>query len=198
MEPEKKDGKSNVGLMDKVREQIPVLKERVKEEVESLKEPEKTQLYKSVFRVKHDETPRNRSLGVEHLRSWLHMGDDLHLDAGGIHFLEANLAEIVELARWGMRRDASRTAVAVSQFRNPKVFLDGDDSLLGRHAVLFPSFATWRTSRAAYIAGPTASPEMTAVARLSTSAIGPPIGARMVQNDRITPDRDGDFTSALA
>ena len=37
MEPEKKDGKSNVGLMDKVREQIPVLKERVKEEVEKLK-----------------------------------------------------------------------------------------------------------------------------------------------------------------
>ncbi len=64
MEPEKKDGKSGAGLMDKVREQVPVLKERINEEVQALKEPEKTQLYKSVFRVKHDDTPRNRSLGV--------------------------------------------------------------------------------------------------------------------------------------
>ncbi|HVN79463.1 MAG TPA: cytochrome b N-terminal domain-containing protein [Terriglobia bacterium] len=29
-----------------------------------LKEPEKTQLYKSIFRVKHDEKPRSRALGV--------------------------------------------------------------------------------------------------------------------------------------
>ena len=68
MEPENEKGKSGVGLLDRVRgqvrEQVPVIKEKVKEEVESLKDPEKTQLYKSVFRVKHDDTPRNRSLGV--------------------------------------------------------------------------------------------------------------------------------------
>ncbi|OFV99024.1 MAG: cytochrome B6 [Acidobacteria bacterium RIFCSPLOWO2_02_FULL_61_28] len=29
-----------------------------------MKAPQKTQLYKSIFRVKHDETPRSRSLGV--------------------------------------------------------------------------------------------------------------------------------------
>jgi len=64
MEPENKDGKTGTGLIDKVREQVPVLKEKINEEVQALKEPEKTQLYKSVFRVKHDDTPRNRSLGV--------------------------------------------------------------------------------------------------------------------------------------
>src|SRR5262249_47297749 len=75
----------------------------------------------------------NRSLGVEDLGPWLHVGDDLHVDAGGIHFLKAKFAEVVELARWSMRRDAARTAVAVSQFRNPKVLLDRNDPLLGRH-----------------------------------------------------------------
>jgi cytochrome b6 len=64
MEPEEKQGKSGVGLLDRVREQVPVVREKIKEDIESLKQPEKTQLYKSIFRVKHDETPRNRSLGV--------------------------------------------------------------------------------------------------------------------------------------
>ncbi len=40
------------------------LKEKGKEELEGLKEPEKTQLFRSVFRVKHEDTPRSRALGV--------------------------------------------------------------------------------------------------------------------------------------
>src|SRR5262249_52824330 len=67
------------------------------------------------------------------LRSWLHMRDDLHVDAGGIHVLKADLAEIVELARRSMRRDAPRAAVTVPQLGDPKVLLDCDYSLLGRH-----------------------------------------------------------------
>ena len=31
---------------------------------ETVKAPEKTDLWKSVLRVKHDETPRSRALGV--------------------------------------------------------------------------------------------------------------------------------------
>ncbi len=50
------------GLLD--REQIEALKGKVKEDVEALKKPTKTDLYKSMFRVKHDETPRSRALGV--------------------------------------------------------------------------------------------------------------------------------------
>ena len=56
------------GVLDKVQEQAKalkeVLKEKGKEELDSLKEPEKTQLFRSIFRVKHDEQPRNRALSV--------------------------------------------------------------------------------------------------------------------------------------
>ena len=37
---------------------------KAKEQVEGLKQPTKTDLYKSIFRHKHDDTPRNRALGV--------------------------------------------------------------------------------------------------------------------------------------
>jgi len=47
-----------------LKEQIQNLKGRVKEEGESLKRPEKTQLFKSMFRVKHDDSDRSRALGV--------------------------------------------------------------------------------------------------------------------------------------
>jgi hypothetical protein len=60
MEPEEKQGKPGVGLLDRVREQVPVVREKIKEDIESLKQPEKTQLYKSIFRVKHDETPQSQ------------------------------------------------------------------------------------------------------------------------------------------
>jgi cytochrome b6 len=51
-------------LAEQVREGTKALKEKVKEEAENLKRPEKTQLYKSMFRVKHDDTERSRALGV--------------------------------------------------------------------------------------------------------------------------------------
>src|SRR5215467_2189185 len=37
---------------------------KAKEQAEILKSPTKTQLYTSIFRHKHDDTPRNRALGV--------------------------------------------------------------------------------------------------------------------------------------
>src|SRR6266567_4366335 len=51
-----KNGKS-VGLVDRI-------KSGVREDIESLRKPTKTQLYTSIFRHKHDDTPRNRALGV--------------------------------------------------------------------------------------------------------------------------------------
>src|SRR6516165_12773914 len=52
------------GLLAQMREKAQVLREKAKEEAEALKRPEKTQLYKSIFRVKHDDTERSRALGV--------------------------------------------------------------------------------------------------------------------------------------
>ena len=40
------------------------LEEKAKQQIEELKQPEKTQLYRSMFRVKHDDEPRNRALSV--------------------------------------------------------------------------------------------------------------------------------------
>src|ERR1022692_1319183 len=37
---------------------------KAKEQVELLKDPTKTQVFTSIFRHKHDDTPRNRALGV--------------------------------------------------------------------------------------------------------------------------------------
>ena len=71
MEPEKpeqlegksSEAKTSVGIVDRVRdgikEDIAALKtktskESVKAEVDNLKDPTKTQLYKSIFRVKHE------------------------------------------------------------------------------------------------------------------------------------------------
>jgi cytochrome b6 len=66
MGDEEKNGSDQqpVGLLTQVREKAQVLREKAKEEAEALKRPEKTQLYKSVFRVKHDDTERSRALGV--------------------------------------------------------------------------------------------------------------------------------------
>jgi quinol-cytochrome oxidoreductase complex cytochrome b subunit len=52
------------GLLARMREKTQLWREKAKEEAESLKRPEKTQLYKSIFRVKHDDTERSRALGV--------------------------------------------------------------------------------------------------------------------------------------
>jgi quinol-cytochrome oxidoreductase complex cytochrome b subunit len=65
MADQENGGKKAAGVLEEVREQAKVLTERVKKDVvEPLKEPQKTQLYKSIFRVKHDESERSRALGV--------------------------------------------------------------------------------------------------------------------------------------
>jgi quinol-cytochrome oxidoreductase complex cytochrome b subunit len=51
-------------VLEEVREDVKVLKEKAKEDLETLKKPKKTQLYKSIFRVKHDESERSRALTV--------------------------------------------------------------------------------------------------------------------------------------
>ena len=56
--------KGLTALLEEVREEVKVLKEKAAEDVKTLKDPEKTQLYKSIFRVKHDDKPRSRALGV--------------------------------------------------------------------------------------------------------------------------------------
>jgi len=58
------ESKGITNLIDGVREEVKVLRDKALDEVKSLKTPEKTQLYKSIFRVKHDEKPRSRALGV--------------------------------------------------------------------------------------------------------------------------------------
>src|ERR1700680_282417 len=66
-----KNGKST-GLVERiatgVKEDLDSLKidlpAKAKEQVELLKNPTKTQVYTSMFRHKHDDTPRNRALGV--------------------------------------------------------------------------------------------------------------------------------------
>jgi len=64
--PNGKNGK--VGLVDRVKEDIQAMKvdipTKAKEQIEGLKDPTKTQVYTSIFRHKHDDTPRNRALGV--------------------------------------------------------------------------------------------------------------------------------------
>jgi quinol-cytochrome oxidoreductase complex cytochrome b subunit len=67
--PEENGGNGKkTGLLERVQEDVKalpqVLKEKTKEELAALKEPEKTQLYRSIFRVKHDDQPRNRALSV--------------------------------------------------------------------------------------------------------------------------------------
>ncbi len=51
-------------LVEKAKAEGKVLVERVREEAKVLKQPQKTQFWKSIFRVKHDDTARSRALGV--------------------------------------------------------------------------------------------------------------------------------------
>src|SRR5213079_2488125 len=69
--PNGKNGKSAVlveRLRAGVKEDVEALKTdlpaKAKEQIEILSKPTKTQLYTSIFRHKHDDTPRNRALGV--------------------------------------------------------------------------------------------------------------------------------------
>ncbi len=62
-------GKKGLGtllqeLPAKAKQEIEVLKQKGKEDLETLKQPKKTTLFKSIFRVKHDDSERNRALGV--------------------------------------------------------------------------------------------------------------------------------------
>src|SRR5581483_1201376 len=58
----------NGGLVGDFKETVGALPDemraKVKDQVEGLKDPTKTQIYTSIFRHKHDDTPRNRALGV--------------------------------------------------------------------------------------------------------------------------------------
>src|SRR5437588_12767676 len=55
---------------------------KAKEQVDLLKDPTKTQVYTSIFRHKHDDTPRNRALGVLS-NVFLHLPPgQIHRDAG--------------------------------------------------------------------------------------------------------------------
>src|SRR5712691_10694689 len=75
MEPEKPEQKEakrlttgekgGTSLLGKVREGGTALKQRAVEEAKTYKDPQDTQLWKSIFRVSHDRSdPRNRSLAV--------------------------------------------------------------------------------------------------------------------------------------
>ncbi len=58
------DGGNGAGLMKEIRDINADLVTKAKEQVEGLKDPTKTQVFTSIFRHKHDNTPRNRALGV--------------------------------------------------------------------------------------------------------------------------------------
>ena len=62
--PNQPESEEPVGLMDRVKEEIKPFQQKLESDLAGLKTPQKTQLYKSIFRVKHDETQRSRSLGV--------------------------------------------------------------------------------------------------------------------------------------
>jgi quinol-cytochrome oxidoreductase complex cytochrome b subunit len=56
--------KGMTAFLEEVRGEVNVLKQKGIEDLNALKAVEKTQLYKSIFRVKHDDKPRSRALGV--------------------------------------------------------------------------------------------------------------------------------------
>src|SRR5215212_74002 len=74
--PELKPGAGLTGAEDappsakeNIKQELELLKKKldkdnVLQELEELKDPTRTQIYKSMFRVKHEPTPRARSLGV--------------------------------------------------------------------------------------------------------------------------------------
>jgi quinol-cytochrome oxidoreductase complex cytochrome b subunit len=53
-----------LSLRDQIQRQAAPLQEKVQEQLDVLKKPLKTQLWKSIFRVTHDDKPRNRALGI--------------------------------------------------------------------------------------------------------------------------------------
>ena len=61
---EQKPAGRATALIGGVLKEVKGLKDKALDDVQSLKKPQKTQLYKSIFRVTHDEKPRNRALGI--------------------------------------------------------------------------------------------------------------------------------------
>ena len=61
---EQKPAGKATALIDGVLKEVKGLKDKALDDVQSLKKPQKTQLFKSIFRVTHDEKPRNRALGI--------------------------------------------------------------------------------------------------------------------------------------
>src|SRR6185369_8217104 len=52
-------------MLERIKQTGGALKERAKEEAKDYKDPQDTQLWKSIFRVSHDRSdPRNRSLAI--------------------------------------------------------------------------------------------------------------------------------------
>src|SRR5213083_611433 len=57
--------KTNVGLVERAKDTAMSLKDRALEEDKEYKDPQQTQLWKSIFRVSHERSdPRNRSLAI--------------------------------------------------------------------------------------------------------------------------------------
>src|SRR5947199_9390948 len=57
--------KTDVGLVERAKVSAVALKDRALEEAREYKDPQQTQVWKSIFRVSHDRSdPRNRSLAV--------------------------------------------------------------------------------------------------------------------------------------
>ncbi|HXT87599.1 MAG TPA: cytochrome b N-terminal domain-containing protein [Verrucomicrobiae bacterium] len=64
---EQQDGNGHggrLGLKEKGKELGEVLKVKTQEQIEELKKPQETQLYRSIFRIKHNDEPRNRALST--------------------------------------------------------------------------------------------------------------------------------------
>jgi len=57
-------GRIKTGVKEDLESLKTDLPAKAKEQIEILSKPTKTQVYTSIFRHKHDETPRNRALGV--------------------------------------------------------------------------------------------------------------------------------------
>src|SRR5258707_6158271 len=57
--------KTSVGLVERAKETAAALKDRAIEEAKDYKDPQQTQVSKSIFRVSHERSdPRNRSLAI--------------------------------------------------------------------------------------------------------------------------------------
>jgi cytochrome b6 len=56
--PEENGGSSRKAAL------VEAVKEKARQQIEELKEPENTELYRAIFRIKHDDDPRNRALST--------------------------------------------------------------------------------------------------------------------------------------